>query len=493
MNNIVKERILSEARQAAKRPQREAFNEIVAQKSTNTLKKELIDTLLSDIQKEDVATICKRYGWSPSFDKDGNEKPPTQTAMKVAIIKHLIDTSTSKSWKIAKDGDFIYLYNGAFWLSFTKEDIIYFLERFAIKVGVPPIVAADEAFLEKLYKQLQKESYFGDKKEHSNKNLINLQNGTFEIEHLQLRQFDYKDFLTYQLPYSYKEEAVNAKWQRFLDEVLPNKETQRTLQEVLGSIFVRDIKLEYAFFLYGSGQNGKSVVMEVITSLLGKENVSNFSLEQLMEEHNRALIKDKLLNFGSESDLKKIDIQQFKALASGEPIQARLKYGNSFMMENYAKLIFNVNKLQLSEIEYTKGFFRRFLIIPFNITIPAQRVDKRLHKKIIAAGGEGILNWIIEGAKRVIEQEDIFISQECKEAKENFIKEIDSVLQFLEDKSYKKGITSKRYTSRLYNEYKSYCYESGFKPLNVKNFSNRLIALGFDKRRDSQGAYFLFE
>jgi len=109
MNNIVKERILSEARQAAKRPQREAFNEIVAQKSTNTLKKELIDILLSDIKKEDVATICKRYGWSPSFDKGGNEKPPTQTAMKVAIIKHLIDASATKQWKIAKEGDFIYL------------------------------------------------------------------------------------------------------------------------------------------------------------------------------------------------------------------------------------------------------------------------------------------------------------------------------------------------------------------------------------------------
>ncbi|WP_156922581.1 hypothetical protein [Lebetimonas sp. JH292] len=39
-------------------------------------------------------------------------------------------------------------------------------------------------------------------------------------------------------------------------------------------------------------------------------------------------------------------------------------------MENYARLIFAVNQMKLKEIEYTDGFFRRFLIIPFKRTIP---------------------------------------------------------------------------------------------------------------------------
>ncbi|BCD62640.1 putative DNA primase/helicase [Nitratiruptor sp. YY08-26] len=404
----------------------------------------------------------------------------------------MIDISKQKDWKIAKDGDYIYIYNGQYWVPFIKDDIIYFLEQFAIKAGVSIIDAADEQFLEKLYKQLQKESYFNNKNL-TNKNLINLQNGTFDITTLQLKGFDYQDFLTYQLPYPYKEGATNTLWEKFLDEVLPDKETQRTLQEVLGSIFIKDIKLEYIFFLYGKGQNGKSVVMEILTALLGKENISNFSLDQLMEEHNRAMIKDKLVNFGSETDLKKINPNIFKALASNEPIQARLKYGNSFMMEDYAKLIFNVNKFQFNDIEHTEGFFRRFLIIPFDVKIPDEKVDRKLHLKIINAGMEGVLNWIIEGATRVIENEDIFISDKCKIARDKFFKEIDNVRQFIEDNGYQPSIYNRMKASELYGEYRNYCAQNNFKSVSSRTFKERLQAIGIEWKKFSDTNYYLIE
>ncbi len=505
--NIVKEKIMKKAKEklqqkeqigskAGTNPPQQTDKTIdsksITYKNQNQIKKELIEKLLSDIEKVNINELCKKYGWKPEYDKDGNEKKPLQKHIKVAIIKHLIDISKQKDWKLGKDGDYIYIYNGAYWIPFIKDDIIYFLEQFAIKVGVSVIEAAEEQFLEKLYKQLQKESYFNNKRT-SNKNLINLQNGTFDITSLQLRDFEHKDFLTYQLPYSYKEGATNPLWQKFLNEVLPDKETQRTLQEVLGSIFIKDIKLEYIFFLYGSGQNGKSVVMEVVSTLLGKENISNFSLEQLMEEHNRAMIKNKLLNFGSETNMKKVNIDTFKALASNEPVQARLKYGNSFMMEDYAKLIFNVNKFHFSDIEYTKGFFRRFLIIPFDVIIPDEKVDRRLHLKIINAGMEGILNWIIQGAKRVIENEDIYISPKCETAKEQFLKEIDNVRLFLDDNSYQPSLSNHIKAATLYSEYKNYCMQNNFRSVSSKTFKERLQSFGIQWKRKRDTSYYLIE
>ena len=503
--NIVKEHIMKKAQERLQKEQKnkeaganppkqtsETIGKSIAQKNQNQIKKELIETLLNDIEKVDLNELCKKYGWVPEYDRDGNEKKPLQKHIKVAIIKYLINISKQKDWKLAKDGDYIYIYNGAYWIPFVKDDIIYLLEQFAIKAGVSMIEAAEEQFLEKLYRQLQKESYFNSKT-HSNKNLINLQNGTFDIASLQLRSFDYRNFLTYQLPYPYKEGAINPLWHKFLDEVIPDKETQRTLQEVLGSIFIKDIKLEYIFFLYGSGQNGKSVVMEVVSTLLGKENISNFSLEQLMEEHNRAMIKDKLLNFGSETNMKKIDVDTFKALASNEPVQARLKYGNSFMMEDYAKLIFNVNKFQFSDIEYTKGFFRRFLIIPFDVTIPDEKVDRRLHHKIIATGMEGILNWIIQGAKRVIENEDIYISNKCEIAKEQFLKEIDNVRLFLDDNSYQPSKYNRIKAAALYGEYRNYCMQNNFRSVSSKTFKERLHSFGIEWKRERDTSYYLIE
>jgi putative DNA primase/helicase len=456
-------------------------------------KKELITRLLSNVEKINIIDYAKnKLECSPRYNKEGEPLPLQQWVLKVATIEYFNDIANANNWKITKDeSETIYIFNGAYWIPFYKDNIIYLLREFAIKIGIPLVRAKDEAFKEKLYKQFisEIEPFY---KKSNNLSVINLLNGTLDLETMKLRDFDYRDFLTYQLPFAYDENAVNELWLKFLDEVLPDKETQRTLQEAIGSIFVKGIKLEYAIFLYGSGANGKSVVMEVIAGVLGRENVSFYSLDNLMEEHYRAMIKDKLLNFGSENNTRKLESDTFKKLASGEPIGARLKYGNAFTMENYAKLIFSVNQMKLKEIEYTSGFFRRFLIIPFNVTIPEEKRDKRLHLKILK-NPAGVLNWIIEGAKRVLEKEDIIISKECKKAKKQFIKDIDSVLQFLEERNYKKSDYFKKYIKDLYKEYNEWCIESGIKRVGKREFSKRLEALGYIKDRDKNAVFFFIE
>ena len=95
----------------------------------------------------------------------------------------------------------------------------------------------------------------------------------------------------------------------------------------------------------------------------------------------RAMIANKLVNYASEIN-GKVEASIFKQLVSGEPVEARLPYGNPFIMSDYAKLIFNCNDLP-RDVEQTEAYFRRFLIIPFNVTIPEHVQDKQLAKKII--------------------------------------------------------------------------------------------------------------
>lgn len=66
------------------------------------------------------------------------------------------------------------------------------------------------------------------------------------------------------------------------------------------------------------GWVGGGAILEVINALLGKENITNYSLGDLREEHNRAMIANKLLNYGSEIK-GHLDSDEFKQLASGEP------------------------------------------------------------------------------------------------------------------------------------------------------------------------------
>jgi putative DNA primase/helicase len=142
------------------------------------------------------------------------------------------------------------------------------------------------------------------------------------------------------------------------------------LAEYLGYIFTRSLKLEKALLLYGSGANGKSVFFDIINALLGPENTSNYSLQSLTSQngYQRAELSNKLVNYGSEMN-GKLEAYIFKQLVSGEPVEARHIYGHPFIMTRYAKLIFNCNELP-KDVEQTHAFFRRFLIVPFNVTIP---------------------------------------------------------------------------------------------------------------------------
>ena len=85
------------------------------------------------------------------------------------------------------------------------------------------------------------------------------------------------------------------------------------------------------------------------------------------------MIANKLVNYASEIS-GKLETSIFKQLVSGEPVEARLPYGKPFSITGYAKLIFNCNELP-KDVEQTRGYFRRFLIIPFEVTIPEAEQD----------------------------------------------------------------------------------------------------------------------
>jgi putative DNA primase/helicase len=442
--------------------------------------------LLANIEAINLTQVCESLGWVSGSDN----KPPAQKYIKVAVIHTLIETARRFNWHVIHDSGFFYIYNGAYWVVLLDLEVKQLLKDSAIKMGYTEIESRDALFIDKLFQQAIQDGFFVERNL-TRQSIINLKNGSLVLTEsgVILKPFDYKDFLTHQLEFSHNPIAKNELFLNYLNEVLPDKETQRTLQEVTGYLFIKGLKMEKIFFLYGTGANGKSVFFEVLSQVIGKDNISNYSLESLTDDkgYHRAMIKEKIVNYGTDIRLTKIDAGMFKTLASGEPIEARLPYREPFVMSEYAKLIFNVNKMDSANIEHTHGFYRRLLIIPFSQTINDVDQDKDLHKKILQDRA-GVLNWIIEGAKNVIKNRNIFISKECEDFKQKFIKETDSVAMYESDfiESMRGNIYFKS-VKEAYSEYKIYCLDGGYRALGRNNFSNRMEALGFQKSHKEVG------
>ena len=404
----------------------------------------------------------------------------------VAIVYKLMQISKIQGWNIAKEDDFIYIYNGIYWIQCYKNELYKFFSQITKRMNFYSLATAETTlFRDDLYKQFlsSAEYYKGFKKEDTV--LLNCLNGTLEVtkNNIKLREHNKADFLKYVLNFDYEKKATAPKFIKYLNDVL-DEDTQKVLQEFAGYIFINHLKLEKSLICFGSGANGKSVFFEVLKSLLGNPNISTMSLGDLTDknsgESNRALLKDKLVNYGSEIRGQNIDLDIFKRLVSGEPVQARLKYGNPFMLESNTKMIFNANELPNIN-EHNEAVFRRFIIIPFDKTIPEDKRDSELHRKIIDNELSGVLNWILEGLERLLENEKFSVSKKTLEAIEDYKKESDNVALFVEEHNYKVTNIEDYFVSiaDLYDNYKTTTKDNGKHPLGKNKFSNRFKSLGF--------------
>jgi putative DNA primase/helicase len=408
----------------------------------------------------------------------------------IITVDEIINAAKSKRMGLCLNRDFVYLYNGEFWKKIEQKTFEKFLGEASQKMGVGKFTAQYFQFREKLYKQFTATGYLPIPNKPKNKVLINLSNGTFEVSEIPiLRAFDPSDFMRYQLPFAYDPKATAPKFQAYLNRVLPEKDKQEILCEFLGYIFIptSTLKLEKVLFLYGGGANGKSVLYDIIRALLGIQNISDYSLQSLTDVngYSRAQIPDKIANYCGEIN-GKLESSKFKSLASGEPMEARLPYRDPFIMEDYAKLIFNTNELP-KDVEFTHGFFRRFLIIPFDVTIPEHEQNKGLANEIIKDELPGVFNWVLTGLNRVLTNRKFSESPSIDKALNEFKTESDTVKRFLEEYEYLPDQENKILLKDLYFNYKDFAFEDGNRVLSKSNFKKRLELNKIQVKRESVG------
>jgi len=438
---------------------------------------EILEKLLNEINVVDFRAFL-------NLPENENIK---QKHLLVGIIKNLSEVAKANQWSLCKSFDYTYIYSGQYWKQLDKDDLKDFLGKCAAKMGCPDYDAAHYEFKDKLLKQFLTDCHLSQPVPDENKMIINLQNGTFEFENdtWTLREFNSADFMTYQLPFCYDETATCPMFNSYLDKVLPDKESRMILQEFAGYIFTK-LNLEKMLMLTGSGQNGKSVFFDIICALLGRENVLQYTLGAFSSEYNRAKLTDVLLNYSSEKGTD-VNPDTFKALVSGEPLQAREPYGRSFTLHNTVRFIINANELP-SEIELTDAFFRRWIIIPFEVQISEEEKDIDLSKKIIANELAGVFNWLLGGLDRIVKNRRFTHSEKVNNAIGEFKWQSDKVNLFIDEFNYTASDTNKVHLSDLYKDYKQFCQDDGYKPLGKNKFSKKLENKKFEKSRASNGS-----
>jgi len=154
--------------------------------------------------------------------------------------------------------------------------------------------------------------------------------------------------------------------------------------------------------------------------------------------------------------------------------------------------MFNTNVLP-QNIENTSAFFRRLIIIDFDVTIPPERQDKSLHTKIINSELPGVLNWIIEGLRRLIHQGRFTPSDKIDTTLKTYKTESDSVELFINEFNYVPSKNNKVLLKKLYEKYKKYSIDSSYRFVNKTEFKKQLMAKNFTANRFNYGIVIFIE
>ncbi len=419
-----------------------------------------------------------------------------RSEMLVIAVRELLNIVEGTGSGLTAHNEQPFIYNGRYWQLLSEEELQAFLTAAAIRLGIDELTAQYFETQDKLFKQFVATARQQVPPRKRGLVLINFLNGTLEITQaggLTLREHRRADFLKYELPYNYDPTADSRPmFTAYLNKVQPDPTAQAVLAEFVGNALAPELNLQKALVLNGPGSNGKSVFCDIITALLGRDNVSSYAMDSLTKQDSRscAQLENKLLNYSGENSIK-LNVEAFKTLVCGEPIEVRRLYKESYIMEHYAKLMFNCNLLP-RDIEQSEGFFRRFLIIPFSVKIEEAERDPELAAKIIAQELPAVFNWVLLGLRRLIRAKAFTDCPAARLALEAYKRESNSVLMFIDEHELKPGTEStadRVALKQLYAAYTNYCKGSGYFSMTKGNFNKQMQAQGFAGGRDYRGMW----
>lgn len=265
-----------------------------------------------------------------------------------------------------------------------------------------------------------------------------------------------------------------------------DKDTAKVFQEACGNLFL-GFQHEIITILVGDGLNGKSTICNAIAYALGgRDNVSELTLKQITDEQgqHRANMIGKIANICPDSgDLDVGNEDNLKRYCSGESMSFKRLYEQPGTISGLPKSLICTNTLS-STSDHSPGFLRRLLIIPFNKVIKDVNVNL---KKELEAEADGILNWLLEGAKRLEKQGKFSHSETIAERKESYQIESNPVAMWLRERDYKPHPVEKVKLGNIYADFDKWRICNGYKQISNKKFAERLRFLGVDVRQ--YGAY----
>lgn len=306
--------------------------------------------------------------------------------------------------------------------------------------------------------------------------VFNFLNGTLDLASGELKEHNENFLCSMQTDYNYDSNEWSQRWDGFIGEVCAGDERKMCLlQEIAGYVLFSDNRLQKCFFLLGDGANGKSVFLDVLSSVFGHAHVSNVEISGLIEPFQRIRLLNSILNISSETQSNvKGSESVFKQLVVGDTVSGCYKNKDFIEFQTRAKFVSACNEYIKSR-DASIGFSRRISLVSFNarfVDEPEEgeyKADRTL-TTTLNKDLPGIFNWCYQGYRILMEQGVFTETSEQSEMAKDFMYMTNPVAAFFDEVDLYPAKWSRE---QLYTKYKEWCSEAGHEPLSRTSFVRR--------------------
>lgn len=289
---------------------------------------------------------------------------------------------------------------------------------------------------------------------------IPVANGLLNIRNGCLEEFTPHYISKNKIPTLFNPNSYDDTLEEFMNDISCNNNALRlVIEEMIGSCLYRNNAFQTLFVLTGSGSNGKSTLLKLMSKMLGYENISSVELKDLEKTFKTAELFGKLANIGDDisSDMIR-NSSLIKKLSSGERSNVEKKGRDPFEFSNYATLIYSCNTIpMINDTQF--GLLRRLKFIPFNNKF-AQNMS--FEEEILKQERcEYLLKIAVDGLKRYLANKRFTFCKEIDTARNEYEKVNNPVLAFLDDVGKESLLWCS--TDETFLRFDSWCIRNGYK------------------------------
>jgi putative DNA primase/helicase len=326
--------------------------------------------------------------------------------------------------------------------------------------------------------------------------LLNLQNGTLDLNTSEFREHSPADKLTKVSPVRFDPTADCPTWSAFLHRIFEgDPETIFFVQQMTGYVLTADTREQCFFLLHGTGANGKSTLLNTLLFILGDygrqadfETVLAKNADGGPRNDLAALVGARLVAASEGERGRRLAESMVKQITGGDAITCRKLYGEPFTYSPEFKLLLSTNhKPRIAGTDH--AIWRRVRLVPFNVTISEDEKDPELLNKL-KSESSGILNWMLQGLESWKEK-GLIQAQSVKDATATYRGEQDALGPFIME-CCSTGDAMRAKLSELYETYQQWTKDAGEQPITKRAFAERLTERGFSPRQGTGNVRFVF-